>query len=451
MITLLEIRQLQERRAQTDTGPVRIPVGALVCLLLLPACGAHTADPVAATGASGAKEGARAHLDTMVVPQEDIGGLPLGLRVAPDSGWRDNRVEAKRSVDPSDSLASLADAGRINGYELAYYDPTRAAMRSGSGVDAVMTSVALFSSESTASHYLRNRIHYARGLAGTSPQKGVTFRAVTPFDVRVADEGFGLRQSVVFGSDHIFRTLISFRRAHIVAGGMVIRADSGGASVDVERIAGILDSRIQIALHGGPANGKPVLIPKIGVPLDGQQPTAERPRGAPDLAAIALGPADLAPGIPCEPGRYTHTTPPRITFRRSFCPRGAAVGHTRLVALASEVSVFESEVAAKTSLSLTVQAAMSAQGAKALAANFSGTSGAVAMNLHRRRLELKGGGVGLLTTFDTKAGRVADFYALAQSGRGLTTIDAIGPAEGFDHRDLLPLLQAVERRLGRLG
>lgn len=431
---------------------MRIPVAALVCLLFLPACGAHTADPVADAGASGAKKGARAHLDTMVVPQEDIGGLPPGLRVAPDSGWRDNRVEAKRSVDPSDSSASLADAGRINGYELTYYDPTHAAMRSGSGVDAVMTWAALFSSEGTASDYLRNRIHYARGLAGTSPQRGVTFRAVTPFDVRVADEGFGLSQSVVFGNDHIFRTLISLRRGHIVAGVMVIRADSGGAAVDVERIAGILDSRIQIALHGGPANGKPVLIPTIGVPLDGQQPTAERPRGAPDLAAIALGPADLSPGILCEPGQYTHTTPPRITFRRSFCPRGAAVGHTRLVALASEVSAFESDVVAKASLSLTVQAAMSAQGAKALAANFAATSGgAVATNLRRRRLELEGGGVGLLTTFDTRAGRVADFYALAQSGRGLTTLDAIGPAEGFDHRDLLPLLRAVERRLGRLG
>jgi hypothetical protein len=441
---------------------LRILVAAFVCLLLLPACGANTADPVADTGAntadpvadtgaSGAKEGARARLNTMVVPREAVGGLPPGLRVAPDSGWRDNRVEAKRSVDPSDSMASLADAGRITGYELTYYDPTHAAMRSGSGVDAVMTWVALFSSKGTASDYLRNRIDYSRGLAGTSPQEGVTFREVTPFDVRVADEGFGLRQSVVFGKDHIFRTLISLRRGHIVAGVMVIRADSGGAVVDVERIAGILDSRIQIALSGGPANGKPVLIPKIGVPLDGQQPTAKRPRGAPDLAAIALGRADLPPGILCQPGRYTHTTPPRTTFRRPFCPQGAAVGHTRLIALASEVSVFESDLAAKASLSLTVQAALSPQGAQALAANFAATSGLVATNLRRRRVELEGGGVGVLTTFDTKAGRGADFYALVQSGRGLTTIDAIGPAEGFDHRDLLPLLQAVERRLGRLG
>ena len=440
--------RLQERPAQTDTGPVRIPVAALVCLFLLAGCGGQTAKSVADTATGAVKESARAHLDTMVVPQEDIGGLPPGLRVSPDSGWKDNRAEAESSIDPGDSAASLGEAGRITGYELAYYDPTRAALRSGRGVDTVVTWVELFSSDSGASAYLRSRIDYARGLAGTSPQRGVRFGAVMPFEVRMADEGFGLRESAVYGRTRIFRTLIGFRRGHIVSVALVVRADTGGATADVGRIAGILDTRIQIALHGGPANGKPVLIPKEGVPLDGRQPTAERPRGAPDLAAIALRPADLPPGIPCEPGRYTHTTPPRITFRRSFCPRGAAVGHTRLAALTSEVSTFESEAVAKISLSLTVRAAMSAQGARALVANYAATSGRVPTHLRRRRLELAGGGIGLLSTFDTKRGRIADFYALAQNGRGVTTLDAIGPAEGFDHRDLVPLLQAVERRLG---
>jgi hypothetical protein len=56
----------------------------------------------------------------------------------------------------------------------------------------------------------------------------------------------------------------------------------------------------------------------------------------------------------------------------------------------------------------------------------------------------------VLTTFRTKAGRLAGFTALALSGRGLAPLDAIGPADGFDHRDLLPLLQTVERRLGQL-
>jgi hypothetical protein len=65
-------------------------------------------------------------------------------------------------------------------------------------------------------------------------------------------------------------------------------------------------------------------------------------------------------------------------------------------------------------------------------------------------LKLPGGGVGLLTTFRTEAGRLDGFSALAQTGRGLATLDAIGLAGGFDHRDLLPLLQTVEWRLGQL-
>jgi len=48
------------------------------------------------------------------------------------------------------------------------------------------------------------------------------------------------------------------------------------------------------------------------------------------------------------------------------------------------------------------------------------------------------------------AGVLAGFSALAQRGRGLATLDAIGLAGGFDHHDLLPPLQTVERRLGQL-
>ncbi len=57
---------------------------------------------------------------------------------------------------------------------------------------------------------------------------------------------------------------------------------------------------------------------------------------------------------------------------------------------------------------------------------------------------------------DSRTGRVtevvknrrafpSDEPALAQSGRGLTTLDAIGPTEGFDHRDLLTASPACRR------
>jgi hypothetical protein len=184
--------------------------------------------------------------------------------------------------------------------------------------------------------------------------------------------------------------------------------------------------------------------------VPGQLPAPQRPPGAPDLAAIALGPADLPPGIPCYPGYYSHTSSPRITFRRQFCPRGAAIGQTRLTSLTSEVSVFESVAAARASLVLTAQAAAAPGALKTLAANVSATQGLVATHVRSRRLNLVGGGVAILFTFETRAGRMVDFYALAQRGRGLTTLDATGPAKGFRRRDLLSLLRVVERRLDGL-
>jgi hypothetical protein len=429
---------------------MRARVAALALLLLLSACGGRTADshPEGAGGGED-EEVAEALLETMVVPQEDIGGLPLGLRVSPESGWTDNRAEAESSLDPDDSAASFQEAGRVTGYELTYYDPTQKAIRSGSGLVNVLTWVDLYSSGEAASAALREHADRSLSRADSSPREGVTFGAVEAFEPGVPGEAYGLRESVLFGGDRVFRTIVAFQRGRLVAGAMVIRADDGNATPDAERIVGILDQRIQIALHGG-SNGEPVLVPKDGVPLDGQQPTTSKPQGAPDLAAIALGPEDVPAELLCDQGRYTRTMPPRITFRRTFCPQGASLAGTSLLSLSSQVSAFESEVAAETSLILTTRMMSSADGAKTYAANFAATSGLVATDVRRREVKLPGGGVGVLTTFHTKAGRLAGFSALAQNGRGVATLDAIGPARGFDHRDLLPLLEAVERRLGQL-
>jgi hypothetical protein len=420
----------------------------LVFLLLLPACGAQTTDSASDVAtpevAVAAKQDLQAGLDSIALPQQYIPGLPLGLRLSDDSGWVGNEAEAEGSFDPDDSAKSLGEAGRITGYQLAYYDPLRAALSSGSGVDGVVTWVELFSSARAASAYLHDRVDYARNLAGTSPREGVSFGAVTPFEFRMlADEAFGQRQTVVYDGDRVFRTVVRFRRGRIVAGGTIVRADSQDAIADMERMAGDLDSRVETALRGL-KNPDPVLIPLEEVPL-------EAPAGVPDLAAIALGPADLPPGIRCEPGRYTHTTPPRITFQRSFCPQDAVVGHTTLTGLTSIVSVFESELAAKTSMNLEVMSLMSPDGIKGFASNYAASTGRIPTHIRSHQLKLEGGGIGLLTTFDTTTGPEVDFYALSQRGRGLTTLDTMGPAEGFDYRDMLPLLKAVERRLSSLG
>jgi hypothetical protein len=443
---------LENRFPPSDTGLVRVSFAALALLLVLPACGARTSDPVGAPPAERSPSQVRDRLDTVVVPFYEVGGLPSGLRVTPDSGWVDNRLEAEASFDRSDSASSLGRAGRVTGYVLTYYDPAETALRSGNGLHAIQTYVELFSSVNAASRSLRRHVAFARGLENTSPRNDVHFGAVKPFAVQAADEAYGLRETVTYGSDRVFRTMVGFRRGRLVGTTMAVRVDPGGGRDIAERLVGILDTRIQIALHGG-SNGEPVSIPKTAAPATGARQPADRPKpppGVPDLAAIALGPDDLPPGIPCNPGEYTKPTPPRVTFRRSFCPGGAIIGQTPLASLTSEVNLFESEQAAKASLVISARAAEGADARETFAANYSATHSLVATNVRSRRLELGGGAVGILFSFDTEAGPLVDLYSLAQAGRGVTTLDAIAPAGDFHREDLARLLQIVQRRLARL-
>lgn len=428
---------------------MRIAVAALALLLVLPACAAQTSDRNSSGEPAQANQ-IHAHLNTVVVPAWDVGGLPTGLRVTADSGWVDNRLEARTSYDRADSAASLARAGRVIGYQLVYSDAAETALRSGRGLHAFVTSVELFSSAQAASASLRGRLAFARRLENRSPGPGIHFGRFRPFAVKAAHEAYGVREAVRFGDTQTFRTLVQFRRGRLVGTAVVVRVDRADAAHLAERLVGILDTRAQIALHGG-SNGDPVSIPEYAAAPANRAPEAPvKPAGAPDLAAIALGPDDLPSGITCNPGEYTNTTPPRITFRRSFCTHGRAVGRTHLISLNNEVSAFESEQAAKVSLSLTAQAASTQSARDTFVENFNSTHDVAATNVRSRRLDLGGGAVGILFSFDTELGSVVDLYALAQEGRGVTTIEAMAPAKGFHRADIVRLLRIVERRLAAL-
>jgi hypothetical protein len=427
---------------------VRVYVAALALLLVLPACGAQTSDHGA--GATSQDElGPR--LDTVVVPVQDIGGLPIDQpRVAPGSGWVDNRVEARSSYDPEDSAASLARAGRVTGYELTYYDPTKAALRSGEGLHSFQSSAELFSSEKAASAALRRRVGFARGLENRSPLHDVRFGAVRPFAIQAADEAYGLREVVRYGSDRVYRTLIGFRRGRVLGEVMVVRADRADGRHLAEQLTGKLDTRIQIALHGG-SNGDAVEVPEYASRPGGTEPAAPaKPVGAPDLAAIALGADDLPAGIECNPGEYTRTTAPRFVFERSFCTHGRTVGRTPLLALTNQVGVFESEEAAKASVSISARAAESQDAVDRFQAAFDATHNVLATHVRSSRFDLGDGAVAVLYTFDTRVGSVVYVDALAQAGRGVTTVEAMAPAKNFRRKDVVDLLRIVQARLANL-
>ena len=429
---------------------MRILAAALALLFILPACGAHTSDPTSDPERARSNR-IRPSLQTMVVPAWEVGGLPNGLRVTPESGWVDNGREAQSSYDRADSAVSLAQGGRLTGYQLVYDDAAQAALRAGAGIQAFVTSVELFSSTDTASASLRDRRALARRLGNTSPRRGVHLEAVRPFAVKAADEAYGVQEAVTFGDVQTFRTLIRFRRGPVVGTAVVVRLDRKDGRHLAERLVGTLDSRIQIGLHGG-SNGAPVPTPEFVDSSDGPaQDEPVRPAGVPDLAALALGPGDLPDGIKCNPGEYTRTTPPRITFHRSFCTHGRKVGRTPLLSLTNEVSAFESEQAAEMSFSMSARMAATRSARETFAENFSSTHTVAATNVRSRRIDLGDGAVGILFSFDTELGRGVDFYALAHAGRGVTTVEAMTTPKLFHRQDIERLLRIVQRRLAAMN
>jgi hypothetical protein len=111
------------------------------------------------------------------------------------------------------------------------------------------------------------------------------------------------------------------------------------------------------------------------------------------------------------------------------------------------VSVLESETAASAAISLNTLSLNGPDAIKMFEANFAATSGLRARNVDRQQVSLEDGLVGFVTTFDTDAGPLVDFYVMVQRGRGTVTLEAFCLAEAFDKEDLLPLLDKVGDRL----
>ena len=114
------------------------------------------------------------------------------------------------------------------------------------------------------------------------------------------------------------------------------------------------------------------------------------------------------------------------------------------------MSAFESDEAAKVSLSLSARAAATQSARNTFAENFNSTHNVAATNVRSRRVDLGDGAVGILFSFDTELGSVVDLYALAQAGRGVTTVEAMTSPKAFHREDIARLLRIVQRRLATL-
>jgi hypothetical protein len=189
-------------------------------------------------------------LRQMVLPRDKLGLLAIGLPVSDSSGWERNRAAAADSFDPTDTRRSLAKAGRLGGYSLAYSQPSGFASPSEVRPVLVSTEVELFRDEAAASSYLHHQLVVAMRLRGKRLPNG-KIAGVEPFDGGdVGEESEGLRQSFVLKRNVGFGASVGFRRGRIVASVSVMHQVERGGPGDLRQIARALDDRIEAVAAG---------------------------------------------------------------------------------------------------------------------------------------------------------------------------------------------------------
>ena len=105
--------------------------------------GAAVAQPVATP--------TRAQLQLMPLPKSAYGSAATSLKSEPRSGWRTNKDQAEKDLDPAMTAGKLAGRGRITGFEVEFDDLTKAS-RAGQLMDAD-NEVSLFRTKTEATAY----------------------------------------------------------------------------------------------------------------------------------------------------------------------------------------------------------------------------------------------------------------------------------------------------------
>jgi hypothetical protein len=191
-----------------------------------------------------------ADLRAMVLPQQELGLLGVGMQVDGDTGWTRNRKSARESLDPDDSARSLRRAGRLGGYLSVYERQPGTVAELDEHPLAVQTEVELFRDEANASAYLRRQLALAFELRG-KPVAGGRLAAVSRLPaVSAGDESGGLRLTVKYDRGVAYFTLIGFRRDRLVASAATAHAVEAGGPGDLRHVAATLEDRIERVAAG---------------------------------------------------------------------------------------------------------------------------------------------------------------------------------------------------------
>lgn len=246
----------------------------------------------------------------LVVPRSALGRVAAGLQVSLISGEVSNARAARDSYDLAETPASVAKAGRISGYRLVYGDPGYEALRRGTGLVDLGTSLDYFATAKQAQAYETKWLGDLRRVRGKNLQ-GVVVERVRSFPVRGLVRGaFGLRIVERFGSKRIYSTFVDFQIGRLLCEAAIRRADSASADGPAVALAGLLADRV-VRYAAGKLKPTPVALPR---PLGSTRPGPH----APDLRSMVLRAKDLGAASLVDGEGYTPDDEAITSYFRQF-------------------------------------------------------------------------------------------------------------------------------------
>jgi hypothetical protein len=246
-------------------------------------------------------------LASLVVPRPQLGKQAQGLEVELQSGATSNARAADDSFDPGDTEATVTKAGRVSGYTLLYGDVSFTALRKGSGLIDLGTSLDIFKTPQEAAAYELKSLRDLRRVQTTRTNlSGVVVVGAAPFAVSgLGPSAIGLRITQRVGTKRIYSTFVDFQIDKILCEAVVNRADRQNVDLQAVAVARKLAGRI-IAYAQGRLNATPVPLPRplgTAMPpgrkapdLSKMVPTNQDMKGKAGVSQQAFSPDDLAIG-----------------------------------------------------------------------------------------------------------------------------------------------------------
>ncbi|MGH9197883.1 MAG: hypothetical protein ACRD1T_19335, partial [Acidimicrobiia bacterium] len=271
-------------------------------------------------------------LAIMVLPQEFVGDEFADLEVDSDSGFQDNEAAADDTIDPDDTAENLAEAGRTNGYDLTFSDPSFSALEAGEGPLEVNSSVDLFATKEAAAQFIAKQVADYSSFEGQDVEPGFRLASVETYTVdSLGDEAVGFDLQIQFSDVSFYGIFVGFRLDRLVAAAGIATADDADVKAQSETLARLLEQRIRDVLLGD-IDETPVPIPE-----EEEEAEASAPQDAPFPERMALSLDDLPEGVSIEREGYVADEDSVVSYEREFDLGAITIGGSQLLGLECDI------------------------------------------------------------------------------------------------------------------